>query len=684
MKRTVVAAVGVLAMCFTANALASYNVLICGGWSTTAMPLVPAAAPGTQAVAYDCGGPGSATLVLAASGQQVVAGGEGASWSTTAPPDVTISHIYSYNDSVSSVGNGNGWWGEFFWNGGPGPAGRSSQLTPDFSTSGCCQASFNNRTVGWFISCGWSSCNRPAVLDVGGVALTVNEDRGPTLTALGPLWYTPGWIRDKWTVAFVGDSPSGVCGLYASLNGQSLTLGPSSTVPRNTGTWHQCSGATANETIQTADYGAGPMPLTIGACDAAGACTGTAYTKTLEVDNSHPTISLSSPGDVPSTAGPQDVTATAGGSPSGIAEIDCSVDGGPTQRYVEGGAPQPSAQIPVSGVGVHTITCTAANTAVAQDWSHAWSNSPAATTLKIGQPTVAAISFLKVADALRCSRARKRVTVPAQWVRVRRRGKIVLVRRRAHTKVVAVTRCHARTVRRRITVWAKVRRHGKIVRVRRTKVVRVVLVPHVVAQTSQKVSHGEGTTVSGWLGTSAGVALGGAPVRVLTAPDNDLGQFSQVAVATTTPNGGWTAQLPPGPSRLVEAVYDGAATTEPSTSNQVRVIVPAEVKLLSVRPRRVPWGATVRLEGQLLGGYLPPGGALVRLRLGYKSTYNTYGVQEHVAGDGRFSTTASFGPGDPRIHRTYWFQIASLPMGNYPYAPAASRRVTVAVGGHPR
>jgi hypothetical protein len=103
-----------------------------------------------------------------------------------------------------------------------------------------------------------------------------------------------------------------------------------------------------------------------------------------------------------------------------------------------------------------------------------------------------------------------------------------------------------------------------------------------------------------------------------------------------------------------------------------------------VWPRHVAWGGTVHLVGQLLGGYLPQGGALVRLRIGYGSTYNTYGVEEHVTGDGRFSTVASFGPGDPSVYRTYWFQIASLPMGNYPYAPAASQRVTVVVGGDPR
>jgi hypothetical protein len=112
--------------------------------------------------------------------------------------------------------------------------------------------------------------------------------------------------------------------------------------------------------------------------------------------------------------------------------------------------------------------------------------------------------------------------------------------------------------------------------------------------------------------------------------------------------------------------------------------VRAKVKLLSVSPRRVAWGGTVRITGQLVGGYLPPVGALVRLRIGQRSTYQTYGVQEHVTGNGRFTTTYQFGAGDPAAHRSFWFQIATLPMGDYPYAPAASGRRSVLVGGHPR
>ena len=95
------------------------------------------------------------------------------------------------------------------------------------------------------------------------------------------------------------------------------------------------------------------------------------------------------------------------------------------------------------------------------------------------------------------------------------------------------------------------------------------------------------------------------------------------------------------------------------------------------------WGGTVRLVGKLVGGFLPPGGALVRLRIGQGSAHTTYGVHEHVDGNGRFTTTYTFGQGLASVHRSYWFQMASLPTGNYPFAPATSRRVTVVVGGHP-
>ena len=59
-------------------------------------------------------------------------------------------------------------------------------------------------------------------------------------------------------------------------------------------------------------------------------------------------------------------------------------------------------------------------------------------------------------------------------------------------------------------------------------------------------------------------------------------------------------------------------------------------------------------------------------------------MQEHVTGNGRFTTTYTFGAGYAGAYKSYWFQIATLPVGDYPYAPAASGRRSVLVGGHPQ
>jgi hypothetical protein len=340
------------------------------------------------------------------------------------------------------------------------------------------------------------------------------------------------------------------------------------------------------------------------------------------------------------------------------------------------------ASIPVGGIGDHSIRCQAVGNAVDGAGNHAWS--PSATwRLSIRQPTVSGIGFSKLIDRLRCRRVTERVTIPAHWVTVRRRQGTIRIRERAHTQTVKATRCHPRIVHRRIAVWVTVKHDGKKRRIKRHRTIRVVELPHVVSHSSRRIGHGRSTIVNGWLGMANGTALGGQRVVVLTAPDNGLGHFSPAVVTSTAANGSWSAQLPAGPSRLVEAVFPGAATLEPATSAQVHVLVPGIVKLISVTPRRVAWGGTVRIKGRLVGGYLPSGGALVRLRIGFGSSYTTYGVQEHVTGNGRFSTSYTFGIGDPSLYRSYWFQLASLPMGNYPWQPAASRHVSVLVGGHP-
>ena len=611
----------------------------------------------------------------------------------TAPSGITVYGIhvvnaYSGGMGVSNYYGAQGWWGEFYWNGGPGPVGRSGPLTDaGFNRGGCCsQTKLQSRTIGWFLACGESSCptgNAGVGLTVGELDLTAEEDQAPSVVASGAnnLWYQNGWIRGTWPASFTATDPSGVCGAGVVFGSLTPILTPTPDTAPNRHTWKQCPDQQVPAAVDTTasdgslGRGQGAMQLRLLARNTAGVTAAPA--KAVYVDNSTPTIALSGPTDAASTAGTQYVTATGSAGASGVSGVGCSVDGSPPSWYA-----QASARVAVAGVGVHRVTCYSDNNArdaagnVATSAAQTW-------TLSIREPTVAGIGFARLVDALLCRRVRERVRVPGHWVTVRRHHKLVRVWEPAHTRVVTARRCHARVVHRRITVWSTVVRNGKPVRVKRHKTIRVVVFPHVVYHNSKRVGHGKRTTVSGWLGKPDGTALAGQAVQVLTAPDNGLGRFSQVAVAKTQANGTWSAALPAGPSRLVAAYYAGAPTLEPSVSTPVHVVVPAEVKLISVSPARIPWAGTVRIVGQLVGGYLPPGGALVRLRIGVGSSYTTYGVQEHVIGNGRFSTTYTFGAGDPNTYRRYWFQVASLPMGNFPWAPSASGKRFVLVGGHP-
>jgi hypothetical protein len=292
-------------------------------------------------------------------------------------------------------------------------------------------------------------------------------------------------------------------------------------------------------------------------------------------------------------------------------------------------------------------------------------------TLPLRTASDSEVSLTSIVNPVRRRVVYERVLVGWHWLTIRRHGATVRIKVGGHFKTIKV-----------VEVVGSCTTGHVMTRAGRPRAQPSCKPPNPRRTSSLQVPYGHSVAIHGLYTTTQGVPLAGQPVHILAAPDNHTNQFKRLTTVTTAADGSWTATLPPGPSRIIRAVTDGTATVLPS-SGQVTTIVPADIRLLRVWPRQVAWGGTVHLVGQLLGGYLPPGGALVRLRIGYGSTYNTYGVEEHVMGDGRFSTVASFGPGDPSVQRTYWFQIASLPMGNYPYAPAASQRVTVRVGGQP-
>ena len=593
--------------------------------------------------------------------------GASAQWHTVTPPTIGITGALTPLNQVLIDPNisTDGYAANYFW------AGGRQTVTP---AGNCCggmdygvginRSDLNgSHYFGFFATCVASSgCYAPTgqLLDVRGIQLTAEDNTPPSIAPLGygNLWYeTSRWVRGVWPLSFQATDDSGVCGMSAVVDRQSFQ-GPSAL--NDQAIWTQCpTPQTMNLSIDTADYPDGTLDLLLTASDAASPANVSSPTETVSIDNEPVNLDLSGPTDALSTAGTQYVGASASAGPSGVADIQCSVDGAPYASY--GGS---SAQIPVQGIGEHSVSCYAQNRAIDSNLDPA-SSALESWNLSIRQPTVSGITFgSRLLDALRCHRVRLLVKKPAHWVTVRRHGKRFRVHRRAGTHVERVVRCHPRVVIRKVRVHGHTRRE------------RIVLLPHTVQLGRKRIRFDHATTVSGWVGTTDGTALAGAPVHIVTATDNGLDRWRVVTVATTSSNGLWQAAVPPGPSRLIAAVYPGSGTAEPATSGQVELIVPTKVSL-KIRPRHARWGHTIQISGRVLGGNIPAG-KLLRLRIGTAGIYSTVGIPD-ISRTGRYLTTWTFAPGRGVVH--YWFSVSTLPEADYPYAQTSSPRVYVTVHG---
>lgn len=601
---------------------------------------------------------------LELSGLEILADGSGvpagtrAYWEVDAPPSFAIIGAHTEGQGMITYGvNQNfGWGGGFYWKGG------GTQVAPSQVAYG--SPAILSPYFGWQVVCGLTTCDgssKPGQISVLGLEVEAATNIGPTVTPTpGTLGATAGWVRGRWPISFVADGPTGACQLNATLAGMSV----SQTVnePQNQASWHQCPAGWFAQMVDTASVGSGTVPVSMWARDAAydygaGHYLSSTVMRWANVDNTPVSLNLSGPTDAASTAGTQYITASAGAGPSGVGGIFCSVDGSPYQFH--GGA---SEQIPVQGLGPHIAKCFAQNNALDT------SGQPARSALQIWNlsirvPSVSAVSFVHIVNALRCTKKRERVRVPSRWVTVRYRGHPQKVKLPAETRTIRVVQCHPRIIRQRV------REHG------RWRVRRVVVLPRATGSLIKHIPHGTSTTISGWLGTAQGNALGDQHVTILAAPDNGSGAYAPTAVTTTAPNGSWTATLPSGPSRLVRAAYGGASTVEPSSSGDAHVVVPASVTL-SISPRRTHWGRTIRINGRLKGGYIPAAGEVVVLWIGWPGGSTEIG-HLYANQDGRFASTYTFLRGNGR--ETYHLWAATARESDYPYAPGRSRFTTVSV-----
>jgi hypothetical protein len=600
-------------------------------------------------------------------------------WSTSSPGQIVMTGAWTPANTmlVNPKAYTNGYDVRFAYAGGSGQITAKSNCCGGMDYASQINKPFSGHWFGIQVTCnGTIGCAEPTdnadLIDIPAIEISAVDDTAPTITPVGSANLaaeTRGWVRGSWPMDIQAAAEDAVCHVWAIVDGQPIQ-GPS--ITRDDHAWMQCDDPLSwQQTIDTASYANGPLSLELGASDAATPANVSSPSETVDVDNQPVELNLSGPTNMPITAGPPYVTASATAGPSGVGGISCSVDG---SIYVW--HPGSSVRIPVVGLGTNTVACYAENNAInasgnpARSATETW-------TVKIGQPTVMGIAFMRIVDRLHCTRVRERVRVPARWVTVRVHNRVVRVRTPATVEVVKVTRCHPRLVRKRVAVWEPIIRNGKRTRVKRRKVIRVAVPPHVADYTAQAVPWGRRTTVSGWLGTAGGTALAGQRVSVFIAPNNGRYRFRLAREVKTASNGSWSARLPAGPSRLVKAVFAGGATTEPAVSQQVHIVTRAVVRL-HIHPRAVPWHGTIVITGRVLGGQIPGKRQhLLRLRIGADGIFSTVGIPD-VTRAGRFRTTWTFHTGVGVVH--YWFAVSTLNEADYAFYPGSSPRVSVIVG----
>ena len=225
---------------------------------------------------------------------------------------------------------------------------------------------------------------------------------------------------------------------------------------------------------------------------------------------------------------------------------------------------------------------------------------------------------------------------------------------------------------------AKPRSQTHAVRTRHSVVRRVCKAPSNAGRRTERVGYGHRVTVHGVLLSSAGLPLAGQSVNILTAPENGSKAFSPATIVNTNADGAWTATLPAGPSRIIEASFAGTATILPSTG-EARVSVPARIAM-SITPHRLPWSKVITIRGHLDGGYVPPDGVALRLLVRYPGTrIGSPILALRTDASGAFTIKWSYHAGRGVASYPFWISTTATE-SDYPFAAANSRHIAITFG----
>jgi hypothetical protein len=181
--------------------------------------------------------------------------------------------------------------------------------------------------------------------------------------------------------------------------------------------------------------------------------------------------------------------------------------------------------------------------------------------------------------------------------------------------------------------------------------------------------------VVGRLEAPGGEPISGALVEVQATPSSVGAATAALESVRTSAQGRFTLSLPgTASSRSLRFVYRstmGAAT--PAASASLLLSVDAGI-LLSVRPRTVSVGRSIRFTGRLLGGPIPRDGKQLVLEARAPGGRWIEFDDVRTGARGRFHAGYRFKfPGPAH----YQFRVLSEPESDYPYAPGASDVVAV-------
>ena len=195
------------------------------------------------------------------------------------------------------------------------------------------------------------------------------------------------------------------------------------------------------------------------------------------------------------------------------------------------------------------------------------------------------------------------------------------------------------------------------------------------------VPFGARAALSGRLLDTAGRGIGGRRLRVVSRPARGAPARARTATVRTGRHGGFRLTLPPGPSRRISVAYAGGRGRGRARRGGLALRVRAGATL-SASPRSLFTGESVRLTGRVRtrGARLSRRGKLVAIQY-YERGDDHWRPALIVRSDAR-----------GRFHARYRFRYvvalarirlraAVVPEQRWPYAPGASRPVTVKVSG---